>query len=275
MANFKDISSTNELIKYLELKGGNHDFYYHYTDIESLEKIIENGTFLLTRGNALSINDQHEAKMKGCWQTWNKTYIGSFAFGSAENMAMWGLYCLPPEDAVRICIPKAAMKIWLENIDSISAWKDGIKTLTISAFEKALSDIVYIEGKKGDESFKLLRASEQLKVENNNEFYRVDEKEEMTGYIKNAAWKYENEVRLKIKLQHAVGNDKICVPIPSETLNAITVTTGPQFEWRESTVLQRLEKESRIFESDFSNLLNYRLLCSKCTHERFMRKNNG
>ena len=100
-----DIKSVDSIINYLEQKGKNHRVYYHYTTWESLKKIMENKSFLLTRGNSLKINDQHEANKKGVKEVWDRTYIGSFAFGSSENMAMWGLYGLPWEDAIRIAIP--------------------------------------------------------------------------------------------------------------------------------------------------------------------------
>lgn len=70
---------------------------------------IRKRVLLLTRGNSLNINDQHEALMKGSWSTWNRTYIGSFAYGQSENMAMWGLYGQPETDAIRIAIPRAEM----------------------------------------------------------------------------------------------------------------------------------------------------------------------
>lgn len=87
-AQLADVTSIDSLIQFLSDKGKNHEQYYHYTTWSSFEKIYQNQSFLLTRGNSLHINDQHEAHMKGTWDEWNKTYVGSFSFGHAENMAM-------------------------------------------------------------------------------------------------------------------------------------------------------------------------------------------
>ena len=78
MSDLRDSQNIEELINFLKLKGNNHQYYYHYTTWDSFVKIYTCRSFLLTRGNSLTINDQHEAHMKGSWDVWNKTYIGSF-----------------------------------------------------------------------------------------------------------------------------------------------------------------------------------------------------
>lgn len=80
----KDVTDVDALVSFLKTKGENHKCYYHYTSWDSFLKIYENASFLLTRGNSLNINDQHEALMKGSWSTWNRTYIGSFAYGQSK-----------------------------------------------------------------------------------------------------------------------------------------------------------------------------------------------
>ncbi len=74
----------------------------------------------------MAINDQHEALMKGSWNIWNRTYIGSFSYGSSENMAMWGLYGLPWEDAVRLEIPRVFMLNWIKSIEYVELWNNGM-----------------------------------------------------------------------------------------------------------------------------------------------------
>ena len=67
MSNLSDVKNVEELISFLETKGTNHNYYYHYTSWDSFVKIYTGSSFLLTRGNSLTINDQHEALMKGSW----------------------------------------------------------------------------------------------------------------------------------------------------------------------------------------------------------------
>lgn len=118
----KDVTDVDALVSFLKTKGENHKCYYHYTSWDSFLKIYENASFLLTRGNSLNINDQHEALMKGSWSTWNRTYIGSFAYGQSENMAMWGLYGQPETDAIRIAIPRAEMLNWIHGTKEVYIW---------------------------------------------------------------------------------------------------------------------------------------------------------
>lgn len=78
MTKLSEVTDPESLINYLKFKGHNHKYYYHYTTWDSFEKIMKNQTFLLTKGNVLSINDQHEAKMKGKYNVWDKTYSVAF-----------------------------------------------------------------------------------------------------------------------------------------------------------------------------------------------------
>ena len=274
MKELKNIANTNELIQYLEKKCCNHKFYYHYTNWENFEKIMEYGTFLLTRGNARSINDQHEAKMKGNYNVWDRTYIASFSFGSSENIAMWGLYGLPRKDAIRICIPKAEMIEWLNSIEEISVWDESQEVDFVNDFEKTLTDIIYIYGKKNSPGFTLTHSFENATKNNSGEFLNFDELPEMTGYIKNYAWRYENEVRLKIKSNLYLGCEKICLHLPQSLIDSITITTGPGFVRKNSILLRNMENEGRVFQSGFSQLVNLRDSCTYCDYT-FSRSNNG
>ncbi|MBR2042309.1 MAG: hypothetical protein IJ945_08065 [Oscillospiraceae bacterium] len=266
---YKDISNVDELLEYLRQKGTNHKCYYHYTSWDSFSKIYNGASFLLTRGNSLSINDQHEAMMKGSWQEWNKTYIGSFAFGAAENMAMWGLYGLPWEDAVRISIPKKAMLKWIDGIEKVYLW-DGEPKETITA-EISLADIVYVSGEAGGRNLQLTHRDAVFSTKNKINLFGVDTNSRMTGYIKNYAWRYENEVRLHVRLPHSTGAEKIMIKIPEEVLEDLTITTGPSFLYKGDNLYRKLQEEGRLVPSGFENLVRYRPLCSMCQNGPFSK----
>lgn len=272
MRYINDINNTEELIQFLKQKGNNHNNYYHYTTWDSLEKIMKYGTFLLTRGNSLNINDQHEAIMKGSWQEWNKTYIGSFAFGESENMAMWGLYGLPWEDAVRISISKTAMNQWIESIDHVEVWRNNRVVGQVQNAEIALNDVVYVSGQSGSSDLRLTHAGKHSSTSNKRALWGVDRAPQMTGYIKHFAWSYENEVRLRIHVPHDVGSEKILVHIPPEVLDTFSVTTGPSFTWRNSALYDKLSDNGKLNESTFLHLVKYKSLCSMCQHESFEPK---
>lgn len=167
-----EVQNVEDLIQYLQQKGQNHKYYYHYTTWDSFEKIYQNKSFLLTRGNSLNINDQHEALMKGSYYIWNKTYIGSFSHGGSENMAMWGLYGQPPQDAIRIAIPKAAMLEWVKAIEKVYIWNGGPTNQTQA--ETALTDIVYASGESYSGHLNLYRSNEVISSKNISGLCSVD-----------------------------------------------------------------------------------------------------
>lgn len=271
MKNIQRSLSIDELINELCRKGCSHKQFYHYTTWNSIVAIMREQSFLLTRGNAMIINDQHEAIMKGSYHEWNKTFIGSFSFGSSENMAMWGLYGLPWEDAVRIAIPQSAMLRWIESIKQVDLWENNRVTESIRHFDVTLADIGYVDGIADTPVLKVKYGRDNNAILHDNETNAVDRDPRLTGYIKNIAWCYENEVRLKIRLPHEMWVEKIRVSMPKETVDAITLTTGPCFRWKSDSLYDQLDKENRISDSGFSNMVRYRPLCSLCQHRHFQR----
>lgn len=266
----KDVTDVDALVSFLKTKGENHKCYYHYASWDSFLKIYENASFLLTRGNSLNINDQHEALMKGSWSTWNRTYIGSFAYGQSENMAMWGLYGQPETDAIRIAIPRAEMLNWIHGTKEVYIW-DGAPIDSIRA-DVTLNDIVYVSGEARSDNLLLCNNTQKLKTVNIHGLKGVDTTPQMTGYIKNAAWRYENEVRIRAELPYSVGKEKIMIKIPDYVLSAITVMEGPSFVYKTDDICKLLHSQYRIAESAFTGLLKYRSLCSLCAHGAFEKK---
>lgn len=271
MGKLNEVKTIEDVIDYLETKARGHKNYYHYTTWDSLVKIYKTKSFLLTKGNSLMINDQHEAKMKGAVDIWNKTYIGSFSYGSSENMAMWGLYGLPAQDAVRIAIPQKAMLNWINQISSI--YRDKNRNGLILDIKKSLTDVVYIEGKRGDAEFDLSCGYDRARITGRSELSNMGMSSKMTGYIKNYAWKYEDEVRIKIELPQEYGYEKILVDIPDETIDSFSITTGPCFQHEGDELYGQLESDGRIKKSGFEGLLRYKELCSMCRYT-FERKEN-
>ena len=274
---FKQLTTTSDLLEFLKKKGMNHNYYHHYTSLESVIKIIASEFFLLTRGTATCMNDQQECLAKGSQELWNQTYIGSFSYGDSENMAMWGLYSLPWEDAVRISIPKSAMLKWISGIDQVYK-------VTLPILEKeeisplprvVLSDIVYTNGKQNDITSKLYWNNSSIRV-NENQFYGIDYRPEMTGFIKNDAWRYENEVRIHIQLQRDIQSERIGINIPPEVIDSLMITAGPYFSGdllsRIAGKIPQVLNIHQVQESGFKRLVNYRTLCSMCGKEPFVRK---
>ena len=274
---FKQITTTPDLLEFLKKKGMNHNYYHHYTSLDSVIKIIASDFFLLTRGNATCMNDQQECQAKGSQELWNQTYIGSFSYGDSENMAMWGLYSLPWEDAVRISIPKNALLKWISSIDKVyKVTLPVLKKEEIAPLPQVvLSDIVYTDGKQEETATRLYWNNSSMKV-GENHFYDIDHEPEMTGFIKNDAWRYENEVRIHIQFDRDIQSERIGINIPPEVINSLMITAGPYCSGdlleRIAGKIPQLLNTHQVQESGFKRLVNYRTLCSMCGKEPFVRK---
>jgi len=269
---FLNMQGEKDLVEFLNDHGLNHKNYHHYTDIDSAIKILNSGSLHLTRGNSMSINDYQECK-KGSEEDWYKTYIASFGYGNNENMAMWGLYGLPWQNAVRISIPGSLMIKWINSINNIysTSYENGTYMYNKLACKKNinLADIIYIAGDRSSQNLKLTWKDISMNVSENPQLLHIDEKAEMTGYIKNSAWKYENEVRIRVYTQEKINYEKISIQIPPEITEGITITAGPYFKGNIADIIeQKVTTPPRnILNSIFTNLVNYKSICKMCNYE--------
>ncbi len=291
---FNEISTVNEMLSFLKTQDRENKYYHHYTDLDTLIKIIESGYFHLTRGNSMSMNDQHESQTKGNQSTWQKTFLGCFAFGKSENMAMWGLYGLPWEDAVRISIPAEKMTNWINNMNAKDLYTVSFdngscqRAILNTPATVTLSDIVYIEGKRNSDSSVLFWDNESLQISDAQKLSGIGKKSSMTGFIKNYAWKYEKEVRIHVLLSRKLSADEdtIAIKLSNDIIASMTITTGPYFS---GELLQRIEErvsvklfqriKERFFsdnikikKSKFKGLVKYKTLCKMCVHKEFQKK---
>ncbi len=234
----KDIKNIDELASFLKEKGENHKNYNHYTTSWSLNLILKNSTLRFTRGNSKNLNDWHEWNEKGKQDIWNKTYIACFSYGDFEKMAMWGLYCLPSKEAVRLTIPQKALsfvKKFNSNNSGIKIYKDEDKKELIGneAIKSIiLSDVFYFkDNRPQSHNGAIFTFSE-------NHVVNLLDKENATGIIKNHSWSYEKEVRIIIRFkdeQYSSKNEyeilnNVYLEFPNEMIKNALVTKGPNFD---------------------------------------------
>ncbi len=97
----------------------------------------------------------------------------------------------------------------------------------------------------------------------------------MTGFIKNDAWKYENEVRIHVQIKKPINYEKIAIKLTDDIIRTMTITAGPYFS---GNLLERIRKRipqiiesKQMQDSGFKSLVKYKTLCSLCTHREFQR----
>ena len=242
---FNSIKSTKDLRNFLEQKGKNHKYYYHYTTWDTFIKIYENKSFLATNHQSSNLNDQHELRNK----KGDNLYHVSFSYGEAEIMPMWILYGIPKTQAVRIGIPRKNMKKWITELQRDKKRFDMV----------TLTDIIY-QNKKW---YSRLNLHKNLPEDWKNS-------PDLVGCVKHYAWRYENEVRLLVSSPQKT-DERIKLEFSDDIRDSFEIMTGPHFDistCKNRELYDELCKENRISQSIFkSNEVNYRELCGNCIHE--------
>lgn len=234
---------------FLEAVSKSHPWYHHYTTLESLEKILKYKTFKMTRGVSKRLNDLHEPEFKGDKEIWKKTFITCFNYSGEdknnrnfeeninyrkeENMAMWLLYGKPQNEGIRISFPK---ETFLALSDSNCKLKDKGEKISDDKVKIITTDIFYAKGNDSeiepDPDYQSHR-NKKVKFNINEKLFYYLKKKEFTGYVKNYAWRYEDEVRIiaRINQEYNLKKDVECIylNIPEELLNTFKITTGPYF----------------------------------------------
>jgi len=82
----------------------------------------------------------------------------------------------------------------------------------------------------------------------------------LAGLIKDNAWSYEKEIRLRVDLQEKIPYKKVAVRIPDEIIQSI-ITMGPRFDKKH--ILQDFSGVAEVMDSMFFKKLNY-VYCDRC-----------
>ncbi len=164
------------------------------------------------------------------------------------------------------------MNVWVNGIKHIHLFENGNDLPFHDSFEVSLNDMVYAseDGDRGIQKYS--HYGKHITVTKEHPLYGMDASKEMTGYVKDYAWQYENEVRIRIHLPHSTGYEKIQITVPKEVIDSIEITVGPYFKWKNEELFEQLQHEGKIKDSTFRGLLNYRDLCSMCQHGSFVKK---
>lgn len=224
-----------KLLSYLKAKGENHNFISHYTNAKSYKLISETKYLRLTRID--KVNDLLEAgKIEKSER--NKYYLLSFQYGKNENIAMWHMYSMPWHCAVRLSFKAKDLVKQLESatvhrlVKKDSKWVCG-EELTCNM--KSLNDILYVGDSRSKDNTVIKKGMNDRK-EITRDVYEnfIKGKDKLYGLIKGAAWAYENEVRLIVKLNDKLDDnisEYIGIKFKDDSFfNNIQVMTGPHYK---------------------------------------------
>ena len=257
---FSSVKTVDELLKNLNdkvtklhnKKSEQVNYVYHYTRQDTILSLLKSKQWHLN--SPKNMNDGLELKYN-IDECYNNFYFASFMIDCEESIAMWSMYAQPWKDGIMIRIPIEKYKSWIKGsykIYSLSDNKDITDVCNLSSYAVAYQ--------KSDGE---LVCGEQ----HNNNMNNASSEINLVGYIKDYAWHYENEIRLRIDIKADLNIDKVALSIPDEIIDSFEFITGPR---NDNELIEILRKEidpkfdeSRIKNSKFKNLLNW-VYCDCC-----------
>ena len=229
-----------------------HRRFVHYTTLSRVVQILTSRRWWLTRSDSDRLNDVQEAKKYGNSRLLKRMYQASFAYGSAESAAMWGLYCPGDPLGVMISIDGKAMRDWFAKIrskeikfcleyDRVTAKHGRHVELTRRQIDIAdARDVIYAstdfsdvahrgKGRK-NRSKKLFWFDTSTDKIENLEQEIADDK--YTGWLKDSEWRQENESRIAVRVKNVNEDlpDHLSVNIPDSVLRSMLFTLSPWFD---------------------------------------------
>jgi len=190
-----------DIRNFLDKTSMRHKVFHHFTTMKALAQILSSKQWRLS--SAAATNDLQEWDEKGIREEWNKIFSASFTHGYGENIGMWKMYgSKNPNKQICISFTVDFIKSWINQIKVVKINdrvfhidNDGIMNdQKVSPI--TFHDVIYAHGKQYDPEMRICWGNIIKKC---NQF-EPSQSSVLTGYIKNAAWEYEKETRLMIKL---------------------------------------------------------------------------
>lgn len=265
---FRDISSVNELIRYLSdsaerLK--NSGYIYHYTTLPVLIKMMKSKTWHLA--SAKNMNDRLEYD-NGDKERWMNIFFSSFMTEDKESIGMWSMYAQPWEKGIKIAIPSLIARKWIKSVAnlfevSMVNYEITGRIIELAKEQLKLSSVAYCN----TDSLTKKDIEEKLCWSNvtNTILRSVAHDISLTGYIKDMAWAYEKEIRIRAEINNSQGFERVAIDLPDDVVDSMIITASPLFE---GVLIHEIEKEiERQIKTDnslFTGRLNIKTICQSC-----------
>ena len=220
--------------------------YFQYTTIDALKGMCKSNSLFLTQ--AKNLNDSNE--MKAQEEDKARTYVASFSALRSESIAMWALYSTPAKKGIRIKFPTRMIKKLLsiargeDKLFHVCNALDILKQRTLKnrleVEEAYLTDVVYRGNNALTWRNKCVVGKSDLNQKINDDV--------LFAQVKDDLWRYEDEVRLIVKLKKSLGNypKRIAIPVKS-ILRGMKIDFGPCFdETTEQAFIDEVKVTNRV-----------------------------
>ena len=225
---FEDIDNAEMLVSYLKKKKRLNGVtcLSTYMNKSSVEELFSSKCMFIN--NPRRMNDLYEiASFNDTGVDWGKICFRSFMAQKTESIAMWSMYGQPWQEGVMLSIPVSVLQELVNNSPClISAVYDNARNRyypdyneIVNGAEISLSRVAYV-----DDSY--VTCSDKK----NKNLKHLYGNYELAGYIKDVAWEYEREIRLRVDLPKDYREDVIFLKLSESFLKEIAITTGPRFD---------------------------------------------
>ena len=240
VTDFSKISTPEQLIEYLSSSKriGTGKSVYHYTHIGAILSIIKSGYWIIKSPEGM--NDSLEYQN---WNAddWKNVFFASFMLEQKESIGMWSMYAQPWERGIKIAIDGVAFKKWIRGIKEIyMADPDKYivypEPIPISESTKIHHTAIAYADLENTYQAEILRYSNK----SNTNLDRASSIPLLCGYIKNDAWIYEREIRLRVDVDKKLPCKAVALKLTEDLINAITIVKGPRFE---GDLISTIQKE--------------------------------
>ena len=240
---FASVKSLRAGLNFVGRVAFHHDMYQHYTTLENVLEKISKGEWWLSCCTSDRLNDQKEAVKYGSLKESRTLYQTCFCHGSAESVAMWGLYQCSKPCAVRITLTKRSLRNWMRALKA-EMNKD-------EQFERVqFHDLVYLSTVDPDcqgDKYDIKRADsvswESVATQKIEGLQDEIAEDWATGLVKDYEWRHERESRLLVKVRRHTGRG-MKVDIPNDVLEDMRFTFSPWLKPNMESLAEKLITEA-------------------------------
>lgn len=268
--NFSTINSSKDLKLYLSAPARiKKDVYlFHYTTLSSAISIIKSNYLILfnpkTMNDGLEFENYSEKDVKNI-------FFASFMLEQKESIAMWAMYSTPWDDGVKISINGKAFKKWLKKTKYIYQANSKTKKVsdtpifTVDKENIKLSNYVIAYVNDDDSKNEIVTCGGAK----NNIIKGILKNRNLLGYVKNSAWEYEKEYRVRIDVKNDHKFDAVALKMTPELIENIEIVAGPRFKGSlEERIKKEIDIQIKTDKSLFTDKLT-KMPCDKCDYKNY------
>lgn len=260
---FSSFTKPDELVAYLtsSTRLNNVKYVAHYTKVSALKGMLKSKIWILNNPNTM--NDKLELS-KYPKEAWENVFYACFMTEQSESIPMWSMYAQPWEDGLQLSISNKDFLQWASEIKTVFEIDPNTKELTGRSITDPqtvhITKVAYTNYDSG-------RTDEPVSITcgtvTNTHFTRPYSNEEFIGYIKDDAWKNEQEIRLRVDLPPDLDYKLVGIQIPDYIIANMIITKGPRFF---GNLLERIDakgKKIHFRDSCFQGKLGW-VYCDTC-----------